>query len=372
MTDGVTVSDFQNATIAFDGDRTVTVSFDSSLSQAFESAVGHTLTVDGQESAQGEAMGASDVEVVTSGGDSTAPALVSGRVRLDAQDPANSILIEVDEALDAGDAIDETLVDILGANPTLVTQLGPRTVRATWGAPVAVSDMVNVSWQDLAGNLGTLSQAALGAETVGPFLATVSGTIQPGFGGDRVSIAFNEPFDLPSAFNPGNYSATQGTSPVDLSLATARYESSTNTVHFLLPAGNELAADSGVTVSASGVRDHAGVTMVPGVLSGSVSGDTLPPALVSGVVNFREDATGRTVDLLFSEDLPAALASINSSFSSSGGQVVATAAPVADHVVRLTLATPLVALDTITVGTAQMEDTSGNANPAPLVVTPVH
>jgi hypothetical protein len=365
--------DLSDATLEFDGVDTVTIRMDAVDAASLEWNSAHDLTVDGLRSAQGVTMSAPSAAVVTPAGDSTPPALPVGAARLDAQNPATALLIELDEAVHPEDATDETAVVLQpsGLNPDTVIRLGYRTVRATWSGGVALTDTVDVSFRDLAGNLGAVSQAVASADATGPLLSTVAGVSVPGRGGDRIEVAFNEPVDTATTHTAGVYTVTQGGSQVDLTGATFRYESATHTVSVLLAEGVELDATQGVDVAVTGVRDHAGLLMTPGALPGTVSGDSTAPALDAAFVNLRVGATGNVVDLRFTEDVDTNHVLFTGNWSGSGGQGVSSADMIADDTVRLTLTSPLGVSETVDL-LGGLTDVAGNRELGPLSIDPMN
>lgn len=368
LTLGLDTIDLAGASFDFDGASALTVRFDQGAAPSLETGAVYTLEASGLLSAEGNEIAGVSSDAVTPAGDAVGPALVAGRVTLDPLDPGFSVLVELDEAIDPVQAEDEALIDILGVVATSSTRLGQRTLRATFAGGLSLGQTVNVTYDDLAGNAGVASQAIAAADAVAPVLQSVSAIIQPNLGGDVIEVSFSETVGAASAINPANYSVTNGAS-VDLSGAILRYASATNTVRILLPAGTELDVNEDVLVAVSNVVDHAG-NAIPGGASLQVAptGDVLAPSFAAAFVNLREDATGRVVDLLFSEDVAAAVAELDSSYSASGGQTVLSAQLLGGRMVRLELAAPFVNGQTIE--TNGMPDLAGNAS-ASIDVTPL-
>ena len=281
-----------------------------------------------------------------------------GKVRVDAADPGSSILIEMSEAVRPDDAADETSIDIGAVNPAFSFGVGRRTTRATWAGGVSVGQTVNVSHHDLAGNLGLASQLIVGQDVAGPVVTAVSGVIDPGAGGDQVRITFDKPVQTGMALNPSRYTVDQGGDVLDLSSASARYESTTNTVVLLLPVGVDLQDGVDVHVTGSGVTDLSGLVMTAADETGATSGDAVLPTLEAAFVNYRADFLGRTVDVRFSEDVDEADATFKSFWSMSGGQSLLTATPLSGSVYRLVFASGFSLGDQVTVD--NVSDLAGN------------
>jgi len=351
--------DLSKARMVFDGSRTVTMHLDPLGAEDLETGGTYDLSVTGLTSAQGVSISGSTSEAIVAAGDSAVPTLDAGRVRIDAADPLASILIEMSEAVRSEDAADETAIDIGAVNPTASYGVGRRTTRATWGGGVSVGQTVNVSFHDLAGNLGLASQLIVGQDVAGPVVTAVSGVVTPGAGGDQIRITFDKPVQTGLALNTSRYTADQAGAAVDLSSAAARYESSTNTVVLNLPEGVDLEDGVDVHVTGSGVTDLAGLAMSPADISGATAGDAVVPTLDVAYVNHRADFLGKTVDVRFSEDVQTLGAMFQTNWSSSGGQSLLGISALSDSVYRLTFAVGFAPGDQLTV--RNIVDLAGNA-----------
>jgi hypothetical protein len=368
LTDGGTPADLSNAAFGFNGTDTVTITLQTTAAYALQFLSSYTLSVDGMRSAQGVEMTGASAELIVVGGDSTPPTLIAGRARLDAQDPTNSILIELDEAMDTTSAADPLSIEIGGVNPDTVSQIGPRTVRATYTGGVTAGQVVDVTIADLAGNSGLQSQAIQSADSVGPIVTFVAGYAVSGFGNDRIEVTWNEPVDPATGVDLDNYVVTEGGNPVDLTNASISYESSTLKVIITLASGVELDPSSTINVVADNVLNHAGIVISPPAnINGSTTGDTTAPDFDAAFVNYREDAGGLVVDVRFDEDVDAAFAGSAGNYTVSSGQTVVSAVRVTDDVYRLTLNAALVGGDTV--DTVALPDPAGNVSGA-ISVTP--
>ena len=336
-----------SAAFSFDGDRTLTIVLTSGANTALQLGVGLRLGYTGLSTVQGvEAAGTVEhVEFVS--GDSQAPTTVAGRVQLDPQDGL-SVLIELSEAVD-GTSIGGVSLNGGAVDASQYQLVGPRTARATFPVAPAVSDTVELAVDDLAGNPGSIVGVALtGSDSAAPIIAAGHlAEAVPGFGGDSIRIPFQEPIQVIDALDQSLYTVTFDGQPVSLSGAILRYSSVENTVWIDLPSGTEIPAAASVAVTVQDVRDHAGNPMaVPTTVLPPVGGDTTPPSIVQAFVNRRVDATGATVDVLFSEDVDPSAAQA-SSWTTGSGTAVQTASTLGDAGVRLVLAAPLGASDTV-------------------------
>ncbi|MFT5830571.1 MAG: hypothetical protein ACI9D0_001157 [Bacteroidia bacterium] len=352
--------DLLSASFSFDGDRTVVIDLSELGATNLLTSSTYDVFVTGLCSAQGVAIVGTSSDSLVAAGDSSVPTLEAGRVRMDAIDPANSILIEMSEAIQAADAVDETLVDIAAVNPDFSVRAGMRTARASFVGGTNIGDTVNVSFRDLAGNLGIASQLAVAQDATGPVVTAVSGTVQEGRGGDTVSITFDKPLQTGLALNSANYTIDQGGSLFDLSGLVPAYISGGNTVVFTLAEGQDLDASQQIHVTATGVTDLSGLVMTPADELGAVSGDASAPALLDAFVNLRADFTGRSIDVLLSEDVDPSVLVLPVAWSSTGGQSVMTVQRLQGDVYRVSLLTAPAPGDQLTI-LPGIEDLAGNA-----------
>lgn len=363
--------DLTTSTFAFDGDRTVTITLDGAGAPGLRTASSYDLAVSGVASAQGVAMvGTSSGSISSSmGSDATAPALAAGSVRLDPSSPTTRVIVRLDEAIDAVDAVDTSLVTLDAVNPMLSESVGPRAVRSTF-ATASVGQTLSVTYRDLAGNSGLVSLAVLAADAVGPLVASMVGTAVPGFGGDVVEVAFDEPVDPSNALSLANYQLLQGGAPLSMAGATARFVSGANTVRILLGAGSDLDAALPLRVVVANVTDLAGNAISPsGDVTSAVVGDLTAPALSGAFPNLRAGAGAATVvDVVFGEEVDPAVPGAPGSWTVSGGQTVTAVTQLRPDRFRLTLSAPLVQGQTLSI--TAVTDPAGNASGA-LMTTPV-
>lgn len=372
LTTGAGVVGLNRASFAFDGNATVTITLAGSGPQNLATGDNFTVAAAGLYSAQGALIsGSTSVGPQAIVGDSLAPSVGVNNVRLDPA-TANSLLIEFSEALDPTASLTLANYDLNAGNlATSATLVGPRVVRATFAITPVASDSLDVQGTDLAGNAsGVFTRVVQSADTTGPLVTSVSGVSTSGYGGDTLSIAFNEPVTTNTAFAIANYSITSNGNPISLLGATASYDSASSTVVFHLARGQELDSAASVHVTISGVCDVAGNPMAaPVATSGAVSGDTTPPAIASSFVDWAVDASGATIDVGFSEDVLASGAAAIQNWGSSGATSVSTVLRLADNHYRVTFTAPLGAGELLTV--AGIADPAGNAAVGPLSSDPL-
>jgi hypothetical protein len=360
--DGPTPVDVSGARITWDGDLNATLELDGPSGPDLTTGTAYDVGVQGLSSAQGVAMAGTSSDSAAATGDVSAPDLPAGRARLDAQDEAFSLLIEMDEALDSTEAADRFNVDL---NPTVadsVTVLGRRTVRATFLGGVTTADTVRVTYEDLAGNMLQRTRAVAAVDVSGPLVTSVQGVSVSGRGGDFVEVVFDVPVQPGSGLAKGNYTVTNG-SPVSLAGATLKIESGTNTVRILLADDQELDPSTNVVVTVANVANQAGLPISPPAnLGGPVVGDTTPPDFADAFVNLRQDTLGAVVDVRFDEDVDAAFVTDTAQWTVSGGQAVTAVEWIDDDVVRLTLSAPLSGGQTLQLN--QLPDRAGNTSGA--------
>jgi hypothetical protein len=272
------------------------------------------------------------------------------------------VLIEMSEALDPTDATDVNLIDLNGAtHPDTAELLGLRTIRATFSGGVIAGDTIDITCADLAGNSGVASRAVTNADSSGPLVVSVSGTSVSGAGGDIVTVLYNKQVELGSALSASNYTITNGGAALSLNGAALTWSSSTRVVTILLADGQNLQPGVALNVQVSDVYDHAGLAMSPAAnIFGSVGGDALDPAFGSAFVNYRSDALGTVIDVLFSEDVDAVFAGDSANWSASGGQAIVTVEPMTGRWYRVDLSAALAPGDTL--GLSGLPDCAGNTS----------
>jgi hypothetical protein len=361
--------DLTYATFAYDGNLTVTITFDAPDAPSLTTGTVYDVTVNGVQSAQGVDMGSTSTDSANANGDSTAPTLPIGKCKLDAANPTTAVLIELDEAVDPSDATNTALIDLNGTtNPDTAELLGYRTVRATFSGGVIAGDVINVTIRDLAGNAGVLSRAVTSADSNGPLIVSVSGTAVAGSGGDFITVLYNKQVELGSALSASNYAVTNGGVAVDVSDATMTWNSSTLVATIWLGDGHNLHPGLALNVQAADIYDHSGLVMNPPAnIFGVVGGDALDPSFSSAFANYHVDATGTVVDVLFSEDVDATFAGDAANWTASGGQSVDTVEVMTSRWYRLTLSAALGSGDTLSV--SGLPDLAGNTS-GPISVQP--
>ena len=325
VSDGVHTPDLSEASFAFDGDRTVWITMDSTSADSFHFGRSYDIVVDGLFTAQGvELSGPITESAVATAGDSTAPLVGVSDVRVDPV-VANALLVTVDEALDQVEAETAANYTYNGGNVgTTATLVEPRTVRVVFAVQPTAGFDLDFTVTDLAQNAtGVLTRTVAVSEVNVPLLVSVGGVSAPGNGGDTVVITYNEPVDPGAAINLSNYTVVNG-SAKSLSGAQASYDSNSMTTTIMMASGVELDVAFAIDVTVANVTDLSGNAMsaTPVGLSGVVTGDSTAPDIASSFVNYRVDTGGFDVDVLFDEDVDTTFATDIFNWTCSGGQVV--------------------------------------------------
>ena len=348
------------ALLTYDGDRLVTFDLNGSTDPHFASGgVAYRIEATGLISAQGIPLAGTETFVATATGDNSNPGTSGGRVRLDPQN-VDAVLIELSEAIDF-DQLDPMDCTLNSAPAVSVEEIGPRSVRVRFSNDPAVSDTVEISVVDLAGNLGVASESIQAADATGPLVAGgFTANSVSGFGGDFLTISFNEPVVASDAITASAYEMTFNGAAVSLSGASLRYSSVGNQVRIDLPVGLEIPVGTTVGLTVSGLRDHAGnVQAAAATIQAPVTGDTTAPALVDAFVNRRVDASGGTIDVAFSEDVQASSVATILGWSTSDGQSLISATRLGNRAVRLEFSSALGASTTLTA--VEVLDAAGNS-----------
>jgi hypothetical protein len=361
--------DLTGAELEFDGTSTVTIRLGSGPYADLQTGAAYDITVEGAWSAQGVqiAPGSTDAGLVC-GGDAVAPGVLAGDARVDPA-VADALIVAFTEAVDESDAEDPSHYDLNAGNLATAAELiGPRHVRVTFGVTPLAGDTLQFTATDLAGNTSTASLAVTAADTTPPLIVSVAGTLSAGWGGDTVSVIFNEPVDYATALSPGSYQIQTGATVLSLVGATFRYASATDTVTIELAGGQELVTGAALLVTVAGVADVAGNAMPASIqVGGPTSGDATDPDFDGAFVNLRADPSGTVVDVRFSEDVDETFLTTTGNWTATGTSVSAVEVLERDHC-RVTLTAALGAAGTL--GLTGLPDVAGNVAGA-LTVDPL-
>jgi hypothetical protein len=325
-----------------------------------------TLNVSGTNplrSAQGIPIGVPNVDTITPMGDAAGPTSGATTAVFDTMN-MDEVLVIFEEA------IDETVLELTPANfvadgpnvATMVELLSPRVARVTLSMDAMVGHMLTIqlaSVTDIAGNAAPGNiVVALTSDVTVPLLQTVTATSTANVGGDFVVVTFNEQLDLITALDRTNYTVTNG-SALDLSGATLSWDSTVESVTIHMEDGVEIDTTLALTVAVSAVEDVAGNALGTVNLPGTIGGDiATAPMLDSAFVNVRESVLGRTIDVLFTEDVDTTYAGDEANWTASGGQTVMSASMISGRQVRLTLDAALAPADTVDI--LNLEDLAKN------------
>ncbi len=364
------------ASLAFDGTSTVTITLDGAAADDIQNATNYDLTVNDVFSAQGISRNVADTELgITASGDAVIPDLLAGNLRVDPL-TADSLLFESTEALNFLSAIAFANYDHNGGNIAQQAELlTPRSIRITFGTGVdpMIGESTSFSYDDLAGNnSGVIMRTVTAADVAAPNVLSVSGMATEGVGGDFITVTWDESIDLVTGLDTANYSFTNNGNAVNLTGATVRYNSLDHSVTFYLLDGVELDPAFQVVSSISNVLDVSGNSVGgPITPSGAVGGDTTAPSVLMAFVNLRESPTATVVDVLFDEDVNTGFSGLFPAWGTSGAANVISATVMDNKFVRLTLDAPLIQGETVDITTG-LPDIAGNIQntPANLVVTP--
>ena len=198
------------------------------------------------------------------------------------------------------------------------------------------------------------------ADAADPLVVSVAGTAVENEGGDYITVTWNEPIDQTTGLDTANYAFTNNGNPIDLTFATVRYSSIDHSVTFFLPEGEELDPAFQINSTINNVADVSGNALAVAITpSGTITGDTTAPSVLNAFANLREDATGRTIDVLFDEAVDGTFTGAFANWSTSGLASVTAATVVDSQYVRLTLDQALAGGDTVDLATG-LNDLANN------------
>jgi hypothetical protein len=283
------------------------------------------------------AVAASDTTVMA-GGDTIIPIIGVSDARIVVTSPpadSNQVVVVFSEA------VDRTAVEV-AANYVLdgtasqnAFLIGPRSVLVEWPLPadVNVGGLLTIdgdSIMDLAGNFSPSGPGdvtvSLTADVTAPLIAGTDGQAVTNAGGDWIEVRYDEQVIPLFALDAANYTLTNG-SIIDLATAGFTYQSNNASVLIALPDDIELDVMQPISIGVQGVFDFVGNEVVSTITVGvSLNGgsDSTPPSISEAFVNWREDPTGATVDMLFSEDVDTVFMSDSANWTISGTGLVPT------------------------------------------------
>ncbi|MCH2106889.1 MAG: Ig-like domain-containing protein, partial [Planctomycetes bacterium] len=261
----------------------------------------------------------------TSSGDSAAPSLVSVEQNLTENEYGQVIDFTFDEEMHPFFSAPGIYYQVAGNIAMSVSQPAGDVLRVYYSQPVIPGvDTVDVSGSlmDLRGN--ALSNAGSFAVTqpapiANAFSDDSSATTTQNAGGDYIEIYTDQAFDEFSAVDPTAWIFTVDGVNIALGSQGMSYDFAERCFRVELDFDMQNGTDWSVT--ALGVLEVDGESFV-GSYSGTVSGDSETPYVLTAVQNRSFDSTGSIIDVRLSEDCDAVLAEDVNSWSVSGGPQV--------------------------------------------------
>ena len=314
----------------------------------------------------------------TATGDAGPPALDGGTPVRQLLDPAASgdefgrvVLLDFDEPISplfGPVASNISVVDHLEAQGTTVPTAvelvaGDDTqVRVTFSRPVVpgLDELSLDGILDAHGNaIVPVTSAVSAASTEVNGFASVELVTVEGLGNDRVVATTLQALDPDTAANDDRWTLVIGGAPaIDLSTQRIVYDLFSRTLTIQL----DFDVENGTTgdLTADGAVDVDGQLFSGPGPQALAAGDAVDPAVSSVIQNRVADGSGRTLDVVFSEDVDAASAADTSNYTVTPGLTVTSATQLAGNVVRLeTDAVALPGDHTVTVAQA-VSDPAGN------------
>lgn len=361
---GQTIS-LANATFALDNATqvlTITLGTDVGLHGSF------TLAASGVHSVADVSADPTPVSG-TATGDTTAPTLVSAVQNLTADEFGTVVDFTFSEAMDP--VFSTQLTHFAPPSPNIATnvsQPSEAVLRVTFNNPVipgvhtvdltGLMDAHGNAFPDAIGTTVTQPSPVANAYDGNPSAVTVENV-----GGDYISIVTTQAFDATSAEDFTNWSLVVDSVNIDLSTQTFTYDFPNKTLRIDLDF--DLSNGTGFTITPGGVLEVDGQTFST-PFTGTVSGDSTSATVTSATQNRNQDGTGKTVDVVFSEDVDQTTAETAGNYTISGGtiNVVSATRQASTNTVRLVLDAPVIPGDyTLTV--AAVADIAGNVMGSP-------
>jgi len=244
-----------------------------------------------------------------------------------------------------------------GQTAQTVTVAGD-TVTITWSARVSPSDRVRAT--GLSG-VDTTFHAVTTSNASAPTFTIVSGTQNPGLGGDTIQVAFSGPHVVVGeAENLGTWTLSTDGQVLDLAGSTFVLNTGTQVLDITLGTMANLHAN--FSLGATGLHSVADVLVSSTPVAGTATGDSTPPTLVSANQNLAEDEYGRVVDFTFSEAMDPVFSTSLSHFVVTLPDIATTVEQPSEDVLRVTFNWPMVpGFDTVTL--TSLVDLHGNPFP---------
>ncbi|MDP6370732.1 MAG: hypothetical protein QF615_14075, partial [Planctomycetota bacterium] len=197
-----------------------------------------------------------------------------------------------------------------------VQVVGVAEVEETWH-PVTTSDSSQPSW-----SVSSADQTA-------------------GMGGDSISISFSGPRVVPASVTaPTSWDLEINGVSMDLSDAAFVFTPASQSLDITLGAMTNLW--SSYELSCGGGVSVADVTLDGSYQSGTASGDSSAPTLISANQNIIQDSYGSTVDFEFSEAMDPVFSTLLSNFRPSAPDFAVDVQQTADNILRVRFTGPVV------------------------------
>ena len=245
-----------------------------------------------------------------------------------------------------------------------VSQPSDAVLRVSFTGPVipgvtnvTVSNVVDAHGNAFAG--GSIAVTA-GSTVANAFAATPTLTTVSNEGGDNLVATFVQAFEPLSAENPLNWSLVVDAVTVDLTTQSLTYDFNAKmlTIGLTDDFGNGDAFTLGPAV-ANEALDVDGQAFASSVMS-TVTGEVVLPTVLSVTQNRSVDTTGKTLDVVVSEDVDSVAAQVPGNWAVTGGLTVNSATLLSSkEVVRLVLDAVAIPGD-VTASASNVQDLAGN------------
>lgn len=258
--------------------------------------------------------------------------------------------------IDHGDAQGLTVVSRVSADP-----LDNSVLRINFTRPVVPGlDQLSIGGVlDAHGNAFTPQTSAIAAgSTVTNGFTSVDFTTVEGANNDRLVAVLDQAIDPDTAQDPTRWTLDVDDNPVDLATQQIDYDLTTRTVTFSFDfdAVNGVEAD----LASDGVVDIDGETFAVAAAPAPAAGDSGAPTILGMTQNRNADATGRAVDVAFSEDLDVTTATDAANYVFAPSVSVQSVTLLDGSTVRLSLQDPVVPGDHALTVLEAVSDPAGN------------
>lgn len=230
------------------------------------------------------------------------------------------------------------------------------TYVVTWDARVTPSHQVRVVGAE---NVAADFVGVTTSDTSAPTFTVASASVTSSWGSDTINVQFSGPNVVASdAEDPNNWELRVSGLAIPLSASSFAFNDVAQSLEITTDATANV--HSSFELVATGLVSVADVAMPADPVSGTATGDSTAPTLVSATQNLSQDEFGRVIDFVFSESMDPNFATQNGNFALTFPLTATSVVQLDQTTIRATFGEPVVPGVT-TVNLVNVMDAHGNA-----------